>query len=537
MLALALAAIELAVLTVLTTHVVSLKPTDWGLVSVLPPLYWVGLLTIPFLMYIGRKSTAWMAFNYFLTIAYLHVVPTLILANPRTPSSYYPAAEAITIAGNGHIIPHSQFGLLSYGNWPGSLVLVSTLLTVTKAPLLEVIKYTPLVMLVVFGLVLFASLRTELPRPQALQGSILFAAGLGVYEGYFQPQGIAFLLFLGFFLLLTFIHYSPKKRNNLRVFLVLAIFFFLAIVPTHLLTTIFAILGLAALYIFRNRLSDRTVSATLLVALVAAVIVYNANAPDFRALVAAVNSNFSNLPTVLTGHMARIETVGSALQILTNAARVMLGVVVGAATLLAALQIIRKKMTRRYGYWLVWILGFIFLGALSSYASLGGGEMIIRFFLFALIPATFLSVRFLGHKQKTILVLLTVLLILHIPAHYGGDSYKIVTDSQLKGSEFYALDVPSDSSYFAVFYQKLIYAVDPLNVKAPTRPPLWTGNVAASVASALKQSRYVIDTDLDRNALIYYSGQDPMENVDIDNFMNRIYDSGSYRIHINLRAP
>ena len=199
-----------AILVVKSTWVVNYAPTDWGLVNRFPINFWVGLILVTLLLFLGRHSTGRTAVGVGAVLLYLYAIPTFITeyGTEFLTASRFTTATGLVIAQEGSLIFNVGDHLALYYYWPAYQLQVAATSLVTGWNSLGICSWFPLVILSVWTLLVFLILRVSLDTHSSLWGCILFLATYIVCQNALGPQGIAYILYLAFFLLLMKLSYG-----------------------------------------------------------------------------------------------------------------------------------------------------------------------------------------------------------------------------------------------------------------------------------------------------------------------------------------
>jgi hypothetical protein len=529
------------VYTIVTTSVLWIGPTDWGLVSKLPVVYYAGIFLLGILWYAGIKSKSYLPAILILTVAYIFVVPAVVRIPVWTSNSYYPFGESLLINSTGHLVADTPPTLANYHYWPLFLYFASAFTTLTGVPHYFLLKFFPLFAVSMYGLLAFLILRIKLSVPYAFLGAALVLASLFVRQQYFGPQSIAYILFLAILLVVSLLFFGDGK--NRRTLGALLILLFVATTLTHALTSFMAIVVFYAVYFVDRLLKRKSVAPLGLISLGATIIWLGYNGfyakSFFDQGIQHFVQIFEGIRSVsLYSEGSRI--ISSTAQRINFAASwgiVGLGAIVALLSIFNILRKIRaKRSVSDYSIFSAALL--VLVGLFAFVGEYGPQESFTRAFLFGLVPLSFLCVSFLARKPKLLVVLLAAIMFLNIPAQYGSDAYRLATNTQLAGTAFIAFYTPDGISlvgqftlYIKYYNPMKNYTILEKGLATPfTEPPN-----ATLIAEELSSADYVIMSDLQHNYYIFYLEMDPFEEITPQDF-NRVYDNGGFTLLMPLSA-
>jgi hypothetical protein len=148
--------------------------------------------------------------------------------------------------------------------------------------------------------------------------------------------------------------------------------------------------------------------------------------------------------------------------------------------------------------------------------------------VFALIPALCLGI--LAFKQYKFLFIFLIILFsaLHIPAHYGDESYLLTRTTELRGSEFFTEYSGDNKPYFYQFYPYIHYFSPGL---VSTAYYTFSAYQYPDI-QILDNIDIVIDSIQTRNRLIYLFGQDYIKNwISTNRVHSSLYDNGYFTLY------
>ncbi|WP_051900028.1 hypothetical protein [Streptomyces aureus] len=437
---------------------------DYGLLQVLPVLFWIalGLLALGFCLALAERRTTggWFAGYVLGLIAVIHATPTLLYPTLRYSWAWKHVAVVDAVIRHHGEVPHAD-KLAIYNQWPGFFDLNAFFLQATGLhSALGYATWTP----PVFNAVLLAPLlllhRTVTRDRRLIWGAAwVYYSCSWVGQDYFAPQAFAFLLFVTVIALVmgqlpTSALYRTSETRAGRwpvgrfvVVMVLAA----VIISSHPLTPLMLISALVALSLPRR--NRRTVLPVLAGTVVLAVI--------WDATVARPYLS-QNLGDFLNSLLKPDTNVVSGLAALGAAAP---GQVVvswidrglsAAVFVLAAVAFLARPWVRRTGLPLLLVAPVPLLAA-NAY----GGEMIFRAYLFALPAASLLiAALLLGRsarpapepgRRPRLGVLAAYPLMLALLGglmfgYYGKESANYFTQEEVAAGRFVAATAPPGST-------------------------------------------------------------------------------------------
>ncbi|MET8222658.1 glycosyltransferase [Streptomyces sp. NPDC004082] len=429
---------------------------DYGLLQVLPVLFWVavGLLTLGFCLALTGRRTGggWFAGYVLGLIAVIHATPTLLYPTLRYSWAWKHVAVVDAVIRNRGEVPNAD-KLALYNQWPGFFDLNAFF--VQAAGLDSALGYaiwTP----PVFNAVLLAPLlllyRTVTRDRRLIWGAAwVYYSCSWVGQDYFAPQAFAFLLFVTVIALImgqlpTSALYGAdgihKDRWPVGRF-VLVMVIAAVIVSSHPLTPLMLISALVVLSLpRRNRravLPALAGTVLLTVAWDATVArpYISANLNDFLGALLKPDTNvvsgLAALGTAAPGHVV-VAWVDRSLS--------------ATVFLLAGIAFLTRPWVRRTGLPLLVVAPLPVLAA-NAY----GGEMIFRAYLFALPAASFLIAALLrkpGLRPRlhvpAVYPVLLVLLAGLMFGYYGKESANYFTKDEVAAGRFVAATSPPGST-------------------------------------------------------------------------------------------
>lgn len=530
---LSLASMALLFYSIWQIRPIDANVTDFlGMTSHLTIIYWIGLLLITIcsiLIYFDKELKNILVHIVTLIIFGLFIlaIPIFVEYNAYMPYSYYPAGEVNTVLKNGHIDMIKNYPLIAYRQWPAIHFITANIIFMTGAEFTDIIKYMPLLWIVTFILISFSIGRAlNFSIDKAFLLSLLGVFSLWIPQYYYSPQSFAFLAYL--FIFWIFLRLRIVDINKREYILLLAIFFIL-VVTAHMLTSIVIFLNIIALWLY-YRYKKNDIYFTKIVWLYGIILSawYAYLAPyAFRFGVHEFIKQATQLDLLYFQSTMKFASTSPIKDSVNNFRLIYLIIyLICFITVFVYYNIYHKrysfddKFNSNY-YWLIGIIPIVTIRY--------GAEVYERAFMFSIIPLMALMILILKN-EKFVLILFLLLLIPHIPAHYGSQSFELTRTTDLKGSEFFASDVVPNSQYFYFFWNYIAYYDNNLTTVAHASFSPWKyPNI-----TILDRSKYIIKSTSSDYMIRYYINSDPLEDIYdkiiLDTIM--IYDNGDYKIHV-----
>ena len=534
-------AIGLLVFSVATTRIYSVDPFGLGLASALPIAFWIGLGVLGLVWFFGTKTDWVLAVALILTVGYLFVAPAVIRDPVWLSNSYYPFGESSLVNSSGHLVDRVGQPLNSYHSWPLFIYFSSVFTQLTAISTTPLLKYFPLFIISLCGLISYLILRMKFSVSQSILGVGIFVASFWFRQQYFGPPGFGFVLFL--LSLLLILKYFFSNTSNKTTLAGLFLLVFVATVFTHFLSALMSLVAVFVLYLSHHlfqRFTQIKISLNAAPLILLAVIVflgYNILfTPSFFSYLVRDFSGLISFEGGLVQESTRIA--GSAAQVLNYRSTLAIIALDCAIPLVGILWLSRKKISRAKifgdGLNIFWVALLVVLGVFAVFFQYGPHEGYQRALMFALLPLSYLSVLTMAKKPKLLVVVIVALLFLNIPAQYGGDSYTLETKTNISGARFITANTPDDIAIFYDFSLLQRYFDPAKNITYITigTPPFTSIPNSTTVLNAVNESDYVILSSTSDNYYYYFMQQTPLSkklNGGSDSLgFNRVYDSEGF---------
>lgn len=496
--------------------------TDFlGLASHLTLSYWLGLILITSVsvsVYLDKTTKSKPLLILILLVVGLYLFGLGVLAeqNARFSVSYYPAAEVKTILATSHIDTISKYPLISYRCWPAFHIISAYLLYMTGLELSAIVKYMPFFWYICAIFLLFTIGKYfDFSLNNRFLICYLFLSSFWLPQYYYSPQSFAIIAYLLLFLFLM--SFDENARNKIIILLT-----FLTLVTTHLITSVIIIISSLIRAIYKR---NYKLIFLLLIAFIAwyiflaplmfkmGLLEFKNQAFDISFLSVAETSKF-------TGTSEIQKTI-----INFRLAYLAIYLVYGLIALAYYIKYIcKEKKQKFFEYCSFWLVGAISLLSLNY-----GFEQFERVYMFSLVPIIYIIIRSIK-DHKFLVILMILVMILHIPAHYGSESFDQILTTELEGSKFFALKV-QPHELFCYNGVPLVWYFSPEIVTIPfKRFRLWSSNEMEELGNV----RYIIDSKRSYNLLMYYYDFYPVNNYVNNANYSLIYDNKLYKIYRNI---
>ena len=516
-----------------------------GLLSHLTLAYWTGyvlMLVFSIRLFLDKQIKHDSIYLLFLIVIglFLFGVPIFAEENPRFPWSYYPAGEVQTVLDTNHVDITSNYPLMTYRSWPSMHLISASILYLMDIKIADLLKYMPLFWVFSVILITFSiGKRLGLSSNQSFAASFLFLASFWTGLYYYGPPSLAYLLYLLLFLfIVTFNrinpnsslteHHKDKKSGRIEKTILICLTF-ASLVITHILTPIAVISS----FIFSSSqikaLNKQRVKFIILFFLIfifwhiyLAPGMFKTGVVEFMRIATELDFlGFSKTEKYSPGaFLTRWIVHYSRLSYLVVYAMAMI-----AAAFLYLTRRIKENYMESTKICFFWLVGILILFALRY----GRNEIDDRIFLFSLVPMVFI-ISF-AFDRKIIAVLAILLILFHMPAHYGTESFDSIRTTELSGTKFFATNAVFDNreTYFSMWDTFIDY-YNPEIIKVL----YWTMPVADKPdSSMIGNATYIINSNGSHNFIYYSFGLDPLEEwIQVNNHtLNGLYDNGYYQIY------
>jgi|GEM_PF-2490069 len=512
---------------------VSVDITDFiGLTSHLTLAYWLGYILIIFCLirlYFDTDNKNELIHILILIIVglFLFGVPIFAEENARFPWSYYPAGEVKTILETKYIDSISPYPLISYRSWPATHLISATILYLTGIKIENLLKYMPVFWLFSVVFIIFSiGKRLKFSVNQSFLASFIILSSFWTFHYYYGPPSFAYILYLLLFMFIVSFSNINKIRDTILISLTFAV-----LVITHMLTSMalissfmFSSKYIKSIYEKRTRFMIFFLIVFIAWYVYLAPVMFRTGVEEFiKQATGLAFFSFFQTEKYSAGELLTRE--------ITHYSRLFyLGIYAISMIYAAALYLTgrikeeKKELTKICFFWFIGVLVlFVF--------KYGAAEIDDRIYIYSLVPMA--CILTLTLNRKTLVILSILLVIPHIPAHYGSESYEMITSTELVGSKFFAMKITieNNESYFSMFDTFVnYYDSETINYKRKSLSVAAKPNI-----SMLYTSDYIINSKSSHNLVLYAYGVDPIqEGIRLcQNNVSLLYNNGYYQIYIN----
>ncbi len=522
-----------------------------GLLSHFTLAYWIGYVLVVLFsikLYLDNKiKEDYIYLTYLIVIGlFLFGVPVFAEDNARFPWSYYPAGEVKTVLEKNYVDFDSKYPVMTYRSWPAMHFISATMIYLTDIKIDNLIKYMPLFWVFSVIIITFSfGKRLGLLPNQSFIASFLILASLWTPLYYYGPPSLSYLLYLLLFMFIvvfgissnmSFTEVRKDKKINLMKgkieTTILICLTFTTLVIAHILTPIAVISS----FVFSSSLI-RTLHKERVKFIIFFLILFiswnifftpaifetglkefieQAMHLDFFSFIKTEKYSAGEFLTRWIVHYSRLFYAG--IYAIT---------MVAAYTLYITGRIKGDKIeyTKLCFSWLV--------GILALFALKYGGEIDDRTYLFALVPMIYILI--FTFDRKILVIIAVLLILLHMPAHFGTESFDMIRTTELKGAKFFATEIVFDDkeTYFSMWNTFINY-YDPENIKIFQQAMSVIGKPDTST---IDDSTYIITSNGSHNFIYYSFGFDPLKDwIQMNQGkLTVFYDNGHYQIYKNSK--
>lgn len=507
---------------------VIVKITDFlGMTSHLTLTYWTGFILIilsSLKLYNDKRDIRNYVYIIYLIVIglYLFGVPVFAEENARLAWSYYPTGEVKNLLDTKKIDTMTKYPLLSYRSWPATHFISANIMYVTDIKIESLIKYMTIFWIIFVIFTVFSVGKMfELPNNKSFILSMIMISSFWSFHYYYGPQSVAYLLYISSLLML--ISFNKYMKGAIVTLLT-----FMAVVMTHMVTSIALALSLVSsskILGNKNRIKFILLIFVILVSWYAYVAptMFNVGSKELIKQVTNAES-FSfvgtgkyqegDLFTRKVTHYARISYLG------------IYAVLMATSVYLYITGNIKDKNRQIFKINFYWIIGTLLL-IVFKYGE--ANEIDDRIYIMSLIPMGTILISAFGNK--TLMVIALLFISLHIPAHYGTESFDQALTTELKGAEFFATNILSSTERYSYYYSPYIRFYEPKKVHMIWKS--FTGIGEADI-SRLDSVKYIVDSEGTHNFMMYSQGYDPIQKwlkINGNDNLNVFYDNGHFKIY------
>jgi hypothetical protein len=504
-----------------------------GIITVMPIAFFVpiSLLTVSFLMalVVNHKNQTTLFCQVIMLILFLNLTPALIETTPRFISTYQNYQAVDYILQKGSINPSEQW----IHNWPGFSIAYSILMQTTALPEAVLLEVYPTFFNITlfFALFIFFSLTINDKKPKWIALWTFYVANW-VGQDYFSMQSLGFLAF-------SLVLFAVFKLMNMEVrsrrWSIMIILLTLTAVISHMLTSIIILAVFLVFLVSRNL--RRLGLFAVLVAIFASWTIYCA-IPYLQTNMARQSTSALNLLSIFQKNITSRVT-GSLARIFVENVRLTFSALITAFALLGFMLTLRsRKMIRNEKRVVLILIGV----TLPIFFFAYGGELIMRIFLFSLIPLVYFVA--MGSRRNIFFTVLSIFLVTVVPplcliARYGNETINYVPVSQIEGTEqFYKVTTEGnvvlypnvDSRYRASFKYFPLSSVE------------WNSSTSSLERNKFERPdwpRFVCISHLTTEFYDFYSGEPQFiasicKNLTESIHYNKVFSNPSFDVYVEL---
>lgn len=522
-----------------------------GLLSHFTLAYWIGYVLIVLFsikLYLDNKiKEDYIYITYLIVIGlFLFGVPVFAEDNARYPWSYYPAGEVKTVFEKQYVDFDSEYPLMSYRSWPAMHFISATMIFLTDIKIENLIKYMPLFWVISIILITYSfGKRLRLLPNQSFLASLLFLSSFWMPHYYYGPPSFSYILYLLLFMFIVLFSIGSnvsftETRKNININLIkgkiettiLICLTFASLVTTHLLTPI----AIISSFIFSSSLirtlhKERVKFLIFFLILFIGWNVYFAPA-IFETGMRTIMEQAMKLDFFGFTKTEKYSPGRFLIRWIVHYSRLFY-VLIYAITMVAAYTLyitsrIKKEKIEYTKICFSWLVGILALFALKY-----GGEMDDRAYIFALVPMIYIMI--FTFDRKILVIIAVLLILLHMPAHFGTESFDMIRTTELKGAQFFATEILFDDkeTYFSMWNTFINY-YDPENIKIFQQA---ISVIGKPDTSTIADSTYIITSNGSHNFIFYSFGFDPLKEwIQMSQGkLSVFYDNGHYQIYKNSK--
>ena len=456
---------NLILLSIVHINVEPWKINEFGLISILPVTYFIGLVTFSILYILllhYSQSKLFLIVSILILIAILFGTPTLIEGTPRFGYTFRGGGAVDYIVRTGHTNTNwSETGLLSmYQNWPAVFFLGAFIHQIADINILNILLLTPVVSQIFYFIPLYLIFSILLRDTQ----KVFFACSLfyvmnWANQDFFACQNMG--LFLSLLTLALFLKIATNRGINVE-FMVLFIIAFSSVVIAHGLSSVASFLYIAlcllAFSISEVIKQDKIIQLkNIKIALILLMFVilsfdamYVVSGHIFSTgITATLATDFLNIVT----HFQASEQLGysgSPIHAFLSKLKIedaLLFIFIGLLGLIYYLYSIRFKL-KFINTQTIFCLCILFVNLILYMTAMYASEALIRAFLFSIVSLSYFSVQLLDSKKLISLLLIFFIISTpaHILLHYSNEQFEYYSPSHISCMNFFYQNSKEDST-------------------------------------------------------------------------------------------
>jgi hypothetical protein len=500
-----------------------------GLASYLPPAYWIGLaliVAVSIVSFLDRELKRDAVFILILLVMglFLFGIRVFVYECAQDTDSYYPVSLVYNLLTEHHLDTANAENLATYYSWPAIHFVSASLLEITGADLLDIMKYTPIFWVLCFVFTTYGiGKRLKLTPDRCFLLSLLALSSWWIsFSAFYYPRFIAVMLFLLILML------SLRSKRTVPETIVLIVTY-VALVISHGEIAISATLGLVLLSIYRR---DYRLLMLLIVTL-SAWYIYQAS----ESLGYGLDYLGAFFRDILSfAQTERYQATSPAMGRLVARYSQLLSAALFGTLMIWSIILLAKRKTTGQSRDQVITLSALAIGV-ALFALSGMSQAVMRAFILCIVPAAGIIAVSL-HSRRLLVPLVFVFISLSLFINYASlAGFGQVDAPSLAGSRYLASDVKPDSC-FSLSYRGLALYYDPdlAGIRAST--PVDSGAISPNTAdmSLLDEYHYVVISRYYCNSFVFSWGEDPYAawpQTEAGQKADLIYTNGYFKIYEN----
>lgn len=503
---------------IVSIRLTSFKVNDLGIIATLHPGYYVSIILLQFSFFIKlfgkNKNKALLWIDTVLCLCYLFLTPALLEGIARVPNTWDKFGYTEYIIRKDTLNPAQ----LWYHNWPIFHIFSANFVNITGVPYKTFLLYFPFLLHLLFLPIIILWFSKIFHNDKLIWiGVWIFLFFNWVNQDHFTSQFMGLFFYMLILALIIKIYRQDDLMGQKKIISIGFLLFF-TLILTHLLTTLILCLNMLILIIFlqkQTQISKKLLIYGSIVIFLSIIIWFLFAQKWILPLLGSTPLGKINLDRIYDLYISKIFDGNEGHKMIVLFRIIFTGVIFFIALIGTVLIPKSNKILRRS----MWLL--IICAALPIPFITYSGEIIQRFFIFSIIPASILIAK--GTDNRKFLTIVIAMLFIstpiHILTHYGNEKIDYLSTTQLTGVDyFYDLGIAdgaiisTNSAQGYIFREK--YPLFPLNT------------------DSLKENttQYVWITSSWKNHQDFY--YDDPENVDaIENIL--LTNTSYYKIYSN----
>jgi hypothetical protein len=451
-----------------SVRLTSFEVDDLGIIATLHPGYYLSIIMLQFSFFMklvgNNKSKVLLWMDTIFCLCYLFLTPALLEGIARVPNSWDKFGYTDYIIRNNTLNPAQ----LWYHNWPVFHIFSANFVNITGVPYKTFLLYFPFLLHLLFLPVIILLFSKIFQNDRLIWfGVWIFLFFNWVNQDHFTSQYLG----LFFYILILALIIKIYRQNNLmgqKKIISIGFLLFFTLILTHLLTTLLLCLNMFVLIIFlqkQARISKKLLIYGSIVILLSIIIWFLFAQKWILPLLGSTPLGRINLDRIYDLYISKIFEGNEGHKTVVLFRIIFTGVIFLVA-LFGTYLIPKENRLLKRSMWLL-----IICAALPIPFITYSGEIIQRFFLFSIIPATILIAKGTDNRRflTFVIALLFISTPIHILTHYGNEKIDYLPATQLTGVDyFYSLEaadgaiISTNSAQGYIFREN--YPIYPLNI-------------------------------------------------------------------------